>query len=194
MNWFQEISSWTHARSPARLHGVKPEQVVTHRILLLKNTQDDCWEVLAKPAKRLKVGAISILRWSSIRKLSEEEFGTRRPHRSLHYQGSFWSLKALQKCHFLPYSSKACWPNVTKPFTLKKNGSVAAPTAGLRPILKNCPKRLSKSVHSGLFDPLHVGLGNLSRPVSMDNLKTARCTLNSNNFFWRSQAGDPSVR
>ncbi|MDU2419315.1 MAG: S-adenosylmethionine:tRNA ribosyltransferase-isomerase, partial [Streptococcus parasanguinis] len=42
---------------PARLHGVKPETGGHVEFLLLKNTQDDCWEVLAKPAKRLKVGA-----------------------------------------------------------------------------------------------------------------------------------------
>ena len=41
---------------PARLHGVKPETGGHVEFLLLKNTQDDCWEVLAKPAKRLKVG------------------------------------------------------------------------------------------------------------------------------------------
>ena len=41
---------------PARLHGFKPETGGHVEFLLLKNTQGDQWEVLAKPAKRLKVG------------------------------------------------------------------------------------------------------------------------------------------
>ena len=42
---------------PARLYGEKPDTHGHVEFLLLKNTQGDQWEVLAKPAKRLKVGA-----------------------------------------------------------------------------------------------------------------------------------------
>ena len=50
---------------PARLHGVKLETGGHVEFLLLKNTQDDCWEVLAKPAKTLKGRCHSQLRrWS----------------------------------------------------------------------------------------------------------------------------------
>ena len=42
---------------PARLHGEKPETGGHVELLLLKNIAGDDWEVLAKPAKRLKVGA-----------------------------------------------------------------------------------------------------------------------------------------
>ena len=41
---------------PARLHGQKEETGGHVELLLLKNTAGDEWEVLAKPAKRLKVG------------------------------------------------------------------------------------------------------------------------------------------
>ncbi len=41
---------------PARLYGHKPDTQGHVELLLLKNTQGDQWEVLAKPAKRLKVG------------------------------------------------------------------------------------------------------------------------------------------
>ena len=40
---------------PARLYGIKPETGGHVELLLLKNTQGDDWEVLAKPAKRLRV-------------------------------------------------------------------------------------------------------------------------------------------
>lgn len=42
---------------PARLHGEKPDTHGHVELLLLKNTKEDQWEVLAKPAKRLKVGS-----------------------------------------------------------------------------------------------------------------------------------------
>ena len=42
---------------PARLYGQKPDTHGHVELLLLKNTQGDQWEVLAKPAKRLRVGA-----------------------------------------------------------------------------------------------------------------------------------------
>ena len=42
---------------PARLYGEKTDTHGHVEFLLLKNTQGDQWEVLAKPAKRLKVGA-----------------------------------------------------------------------------------------------------------------------------------------
>ena len=38
---------------PARLYGEKPDTHGHVEFLLLKNTQGDQWEVLAKPAKRL---------------------------------------------------------------------------------------------------------------------------------------------
>ena len=41
---------------PARLYGQKEETGGHVELLLLKNTAGDEWEVLAKPAKRLKVG------------------------------------------------------------------------------------------------------------------------------------------
>ena len=43
---------------PARLHGVKPNTGGHVELLLLKNIEGDQWEVLAKPAKRLKEGGV----------------------------------------------------------------------------------------------------------------------------------------
>ena len=42
---------------PARLYGEKPDTHGHVELLLLKNIENDDWEVLAKPAKRLRVGA-----------------------------------------------------------------------------------------------------------------------------------------
>ncbi len=43
---------------PARLFGVKEETGGKIELLLLKQTSDDVWETLAKPAKRVKPGTI----------------------------------------------------------------------------------------------------------------------------------------
>ena len=43
---------------PARLFGEKEETKAHIELLLLKNTKDDEWECLVKPAKRVKIGTI----------------------------------------------------------------------------------------------------------------------------------------
>ena len=43
---------------PARLMGVKEDTGATIEVLLLKETGDDEWETLVKPAKRVKLGTI----------------------------------------------------------------------------------------------------------------------------------------
>ena len=43
---------------PARLIGVKEETGAVIEILLLKNIENDNWECLVKPARRIKVGTI----------------------------------------------------------------------------------------------------------------------------------------
>jgi len=43
---------------PARLIGVKEETGAVIEVLLLKDIQDDIWECLTKPAKRIHVGTV----------------------------------------------------------------------------------------------------------------------------------------
>ena len=43
---------------PARLIGEKKETGASIEVLLLKQLEDDCWECLCKPGKRVKVGTI----------------------------------------------------------------------------------------------------------------------------------------
>ena len=42
---------------PARLFGVKPDTGAAVQFLLLSQKSNDCWEVMVKPGKRLKIGA-----------------------------------------------------------------------------------------------------------------------------------------
>ena len=43
---------------PARLYGIKEETDAVIEILMLKETEDNVWECLVKPAKRVKIGTI----------------------------------------------------------------------------------------------------------------------------------------
>ena len=89
---------------PARLHGVKPETGGHVEFLLLKNTQDDCWEVLAKPAKRLKVGATVIFGDGRLTATVEEELEHGGRIVRFHYQGIFLEvLESLGEMPLPPY-------------------------------------------------------------------------------------------
>ena len=107
---------------PARLHGVKPETGGHIEFLLLKNTQDDCWEVLAKPAKRLKVGATVSFGDGRLTATVEEELEHGGRIVRFHYQGIFLEvLESLGEMPLPPYIHESLLiANATKPFTPKK--------------------------------------------------------------------------
>lgn len=155
---------------PARLHGVKPETGGHVELLLLKNIQGDQWEVLAKPAKRLKEGSVvsfgdGRLEATLIKKLEHGgcivEFS---------YQGIFLEvLESLGEMPLPPYiheklEDKERYQTVYA----KENGSAAAPTAGLHFTAELLQKIKEKGVKL-VYLTLHVGLGTF-RPLSVDNL------------------------
>ena len=63
------------------------KQVVTSNSFSLKIPQDDCWEVLAKPAKRLKVGATVSFGDGRLTATVEEELEHGGRIVRFHYQG-----------------------------------------------------------------------------------------------------------
>ena len=89
---------------PARLHGEKSETGGHVELLLLKNIAGDDWEVLAKPAKRLKVGAAISFGDGRLTAtvLEELEHGGRIVR--FHYQGIFLEvLESLGEMPLPPY-------------------------------------------------------------------------------------------
>ena len=156
---------------PARLHGVKPETGGHVEFLLLKNTQDDCWEVLAKPAKRLKVGATVSFGDGRLTATVEEELEHGGRIVRFHYQGIFLEvLESLGEMPLPPYiHEKLSDRERYQTVYAKENGSAAAPTAGLHFTQELLQKIEAKGVHL-VYLTLHVGLGTF-RPVSVDNLE-----------------------
>lgn len=156
---------------PARLYGTKPETGGHVELLLLKNTQGDFWEVLAKPAKRLRVGAhVSFGDGCLTATVTEElEHGGRIVR--FDYQGIFLEvLESLGEMPLPPYIHEKLEDRERyQTVYAKENGSAAAPTAGLHFTEELLDKIAAKGVKL-VYLTLHVGLGTF-RPVSVDNLE-----------------------
>ena len=156
---------------PARLYGTKPETGGHIELLLLKNTQGDFWEVLAKPAKRLRVGArVSFGDGRLTATVTEElEHGGRIV--CFDYQGIFLEvLESLGEMPLPPYIHEKLEDRERyQTVYAKENGSAAAPTAGLHFTEELLDKIAEKGVKL-VYLTLHVGLGTF-RPVSVDNLE-----------------------
>jgi len=155
---------------PARLYGIKPETGGHVELLLLKNTQGDDWEVLAKPAKRLRVGSqISFGDGRLTATVVEElEHGGRIVRFS--YEGIFLEvLESLGEMPLPPYiHEKLADRERYQTVYAKENGSAAAPTAGLHFTEELLEQIAAKGVKL-VYLTLHVGLGTF-RPVSVDSL------------------------
>lgn len=155
---------------PARLYGEKLETHGHVELLLLKNIQGDQWEVLAKPAKRLKAGAQISFGDGRLkaRVIQELEHGGRIVEFS--YDGIFLEiLETLGEMPLPPYiHEKLADAERYQTVYAKENGSAAAPTAGLHFTQELLQKIEAKGVHL-VYLTLHVGLGTF-RPVSVDNI------------------------
>ncbi|CAM2870573.1 tRNA preQ1(34) S-adenosylmethionine ribosyltransferase-isomerase QueA [Streptococcus mutans] len=156
---------------PARLHG---EKTVTHghvELLLLKNIQGDQWEVLAKPAKRLKIGSHISFGDGRLKAIIKEELDHGGRIVEFSYEGIFLEvLESLGEMPLPPYiHEKLEDRDRYQTVYAKENGSAAAPTAGLHFTEELLSKIEAKGVKL-VYLTLHVGLGTF-RPVSVDNVE-----------------------
>lgn len=155
---------------PARLYGEKPDTHGHVELLLLKNTQGDQWEVLAKPAKRLRVGAKVSFGDGRLTATVKEELDHGGRIVEFDYDGIFLEvLESLGEMPLPPYiHEKLNDPERYQTVYAKENGSAAAPTAGLHFTQDLLEKIEAKGVKL-VYLTLHVGLGTF-RPVSVDNI------------------------
>lgn len=152
---------------PARLHGVKPDTGGHVEVLLLKQEQDDMWEVLVKPAKRLKQGA-SVRFGDELTGtvIEEREMGARLIR--FEYTGIFNEiLDRLGQMPLPPYIKEQLNDRERyQTVYAKHEGSAAAPTAGLHFTNSILEQIRAKGVRIAMIT-LHVGLGTF-RPMSAD--------------------------
>ena len=155
---------------PARLYGIKPETGGHVELLLLKNTQGDDWEVLAKPAKRLRVGSQISFGDGRLTATVVEELDHGGRIVRFSYEGIFLEvLESLGEMPLPPYiHEKLADRERYQTVYAKENGSAAAPTAGLHFTEELLEQIAAKGVEL-VYLTLHVGLGTF-RPVSVDSL------------------------
>ena len=154
---------------PARLIGNKVLTNAVIELLLLKNLEEDIWECLARPAKRLKIGTIvkfsDKLSAEVIEKLDEGIVRVK-----LIYEGILMEiLNELGEMPLPPYIHEKLKDKDRYQTVYAKNiGSAAAPTAGLH-FTNELLSQLNNKGVEVLFVTLHVGLGTF-RPVEVENV------------------------
>ncbi|MCI2838717.1 tRNA preQ1(34) S-adenosylmethionine ribosyltransferase-isomerase QueA [Staphylococcus hominis] len=155
---------------PARLFGFKEETGAKVEMLMLTRIEDNDWEVLLKPAKRIKVGnTLSFGNGKIIAEcIKELEQGGRIMR--LHFEGILEErLDELGEMPLPPYiKERLDDPDRYQTVYAKENGSAAAPTAGLHFTDELLQKIKDKGVNIA-FITLHVGLGTF-RPVSVEDI------------------------
>lgn len=156
---------------PARLMGVKEDTGAHIEVLLLKQTNDDEWETLVKPAKRVKIGTTVTFGEGLLKAtcVGELEHGGRIF--TFHYDGIFYEiLDQLGEMPLPPYiREKLDDQDRYQTVYAKERGSAAAPTAGLHFTNELLEEIRRKGVEIA-FITLHVGLGTF-RPVSVESIE-----------------------
>ncbi|WP_130860080.1 tRNA preQ1(34) S-adenosylmethionine ribosyltransferase-isomerase QueA [Gracilibacillus phocaeensis] len=157
---------------PARLYGVKEDTGAKVEVLLLTQLEADEWEVLVKPAKKIKVGTSITFGEGLLTAtcVGTKEHGGRVLH--FHYQGIFYEiLDRLGEMPLPPYIKEQLEEKDRyQTVYAKEEGSAAAPTAGLHFTESLLAALRQKGVEIA-FITLHVGLGTF-RPVSVDKIET----------------------
>src|SRR6056297_1164 len=156
---------------PARFYGEKVPTGTDIEVLLLTRLNNNRWEVLVKPGKRVKKGfKVSFGNGELVGKAVEyTEFGGRIME--FEYEGEFEKiLDKLGRMPLPPYIKEDLdEPERYQTVYAEKRGSVAAPTAGLH----FTPELLEKIKEKGVqvkYITLHVGLGTF-RPVRTDKVE-----------------------
>jgi S-adenosylmethionine:tRNA ribosyltransferase-isomerase len=160
---------------PVRLYGEKSGSTVKVEVVLLKRTEQNSWECLTRPGRRLKTGDIILLEQGVTATVcATREDGNKILRFDCH--GNFPDMYAfLDSCGHTPLP-----PYITKPndetavreryntVYARHEGSAAAPTAGLHftPALLEEIRQMGADT---AFVTLNVGLGTF-RPVKEENI------------------------
>jgi len=155
---------------PARLFGINGLKNKKIEILLTKNCQEQIWEVLIKPAKKIKIGTKLQFGDELIGELVDKK-GSRGDIK-FEYEGNFFEiLEKVGKVPLPPYikrESKELDSERYQTVYAKTTGAIAAPTAGLH-FTKELLEKISYKGVKLAFITLHVGIGTFS-PIRKENV------------------------
>ena len=155
---------------PARLYGIKEDTLAKIEVLLLKETTHDIWEILVKPARRVKPG--TVVKFSddlTLEILEVKDKGI--AFAKLNYTGILNEILAkLGEMPLPPYIHEKLDDKDRYQTVYAKNiGSAAAPTAGFHFTNEIIDKLKLQGVEF-INVTLHVGLGTF-RPVDVENVE-----------------------
>ena len=177
---------------PARIYGKKATGA-NIEIFLLKEVEPKVWEVLLKPAKRVKIDDIIDCSGKLQAKLLEKDDETCKM--KLDYEGNIYAvLDEIGQIPLPPYIERRMSSDELKKLDYeryqtvfaKNEGSVAAPTAGLHFTKEILQKLKDKGI--GVAElTLNVGLGTF-RPVKCENILEHK--MHSEEFCITKEAAD----
>ncbi len=173
---------------PARLYGHKEDTNAAIEILMLKDLGSDVWQVLCKPAKRVKEGTVISFGDGRLKAKCTAVLEDGIRHLKLLYEGILLEiLDELGEMPLPPYiHEKLTEKNRYQTVYAKYEGSAAAPTAGLH----FTEDLLHKIKEKGILITtvtLHVGLGTF-RPVAVDDVKSHK--MHSEEYHMSKETAD----
>ncbi len=156
---------------PARLMGTKDKTDAKVEIFLLRELENGLWEVLVKPARKVRVGnRLSIGEELSCDVIDNTVSGGRVVR--FHYDGDFYEIvERLGQSPLPPYVKREPEPIDKERYQTvyaRVRGAVAAPTAGLH-FTEQILEALRKKGVRIVPIVLHLGLGSF-RPVIVEDL------------------------
>lgn len=173
---------------PARIIGIKEDTEAVIELLLLHNIEENMWECLAKPQKRLHVGTIISFGNGELKCEVIEVLDEGITHVKMIYDGIF--LEILEKLGSMPLPpyihEKLDNPSRYQTVYAENPGSAAAPTAGLHftpELLDKIKEKEIKIVHI----TLHVGLGTF-RPVNVTDVTKHK--MHTERYYMTKESAD----
>src|SRR5690625_598750 len=156
---------------PARLFGIKVDTGAKIEILLLQQKEEDCWEALVKPAKKVPLGTVITFGDGKLTATCIEVLEHGGRVFKLAYHGILYEvLDMLGEMPLPPYiKEQLADKDRYQTVYAKEQGSAAAPTAGLHFTEEILAKIKEMGVNIA-YITLHVGLGTF-RPVSVDTIE-----------------------
>ncbi len=156
---------------PARLYGLKEETGANIEFLLLNRIENDIWEVMVRPGRKLKTGTKVVFGEGLLKAeiLDYLEDGSRKVR--FEYNGIFNEiLDQIGLMPLPPYiKERLKEKNRYQTIYAKHEGSAAAPTAGLHFTDELIKEIQAKGVKIANVT-LHVGIGTF-RPVKVDTIQ-----------------------
>ena len=177
---FRDIVSYLHPGDclvindtkviPARLIGAREGTGGKVEIFLLKRKENDIWETLVRPGKKLREGARVLFGDGDLRAEIKEVLPDGNRHVQFYYEGIFEEvLDRLGQMPLPPYiTHKLEDKNRYQTVYATYEGSAAAPTAGLHFTRELLAEIEQKGIRIARVT-LHVGLGTF-RPVKVENV------------------------